>query len=163
MSKSTQTETQTPTANGIIKGRPGKGRVLSLGQRAYCYAKPKHPMTEENIFRYTAKRVKGKPQPIERTWCKKCRAISRKASATARRLREAKEEQTRQREVKAELTQALPKARKAAKPKTAGKAKAKARTTKEVVAESAARVEKVADKALKKSRKAAKASSERAA
>ncbi len=116
MSKAkTQTETQTPTANGVIKGRPGKGRVLSLEQRAYCYAKPKHAMTEENTFRYTAKRAKGQPKPIERAWCRKCRAVSRKASATACRLREDKEEQARQREIKAQLRQALPKARKAAK------------------------------------------------
>ncbi len=79
----------TPTANGVIKGRPGKGRVLSLEQRRRCYSG--HTMDEANTFRYTAKRVKGKPKPVERAWCKKCRATSRKASATARRLREAKE------------------------------------------------------------------------
>ena len=119
-----KTETATPTCNGIIKGRPGKGRVLSLGQRKKCYAN--HTMTPENTFRYTAKRVKGKAKPVEREWCKKCRATSRKASAVARRMREAKEEQARQKEVKAELRQALPKARKvkaAAKPKVAKVAK----------------------------------------
>lgn len=105
----TNTETiGTPTANGIIKGRPGKGRVLSLEQRKRCYAG--HAMTEENTFRYTAKRVKGKPKPIERAWCKKCRAQSRKSSAEARRLREAKEAATQKRETNAAL-----KARKGAK------------------------------------------------
>ncbi len=48
----------TPTANGIIKGRPGKGRVLSLEQRKRCYAG--HAMTEANTFRYTAKRAPRK-------------------------------------------------------------------------------------------------------
>ncbi len=128
MSKATQTktETQTPTANGVIKGRPGKGRVLSLGQRKRCYAQ--HAMTPENTFRYTAKRAEGKPKPIEREWCKKCRATSRKASAIKRRMREAKEEQARQQEVKAraveikaQLQQALPKARKGAKAKATAK------------------------------------------
>lgn len=113
MSK-TNTETiGTPTANGVIKGRPGKGRVLSLEQRARCYAG--HKMDEANTFRYTAKRVKGKAKPIERAWCKKCRATSRKASAIKRRLREAKEEKARQRETNAALRKALPKARKVAK------------------------------------------------
>lgn len=122
MSKTQSKEIGTPTANGIIKGRPGKGRVLSLEQRKKCYAG--HAMTEDNTFRYTAKRVKGKPKPIERAWCKKCRAISRKSSATARRLREAKEEKARQRETNAALKKALPKARKAAKGKAAKSAKA---------------------------------------
>lgn len=65
-----------PTCNGIQKGRPGKGRVLSLGQRKQCYAK--HPMTDANTFTY-----KG------RIWCKKCRADSRKRSRV-KRLAEAK-------------------------------------------------------------------------
>lgn len=113
MSKTTTKEIGTPTANGVIKGRPGKGRVLSLEQRRKCYAG--HAMTEENTFRYTAKRVKGQPKPIERAWCKKCRARSRKASAEARRLREAKELAAAKRETNAALRKALPKARKAAK------------------------------------------------
>ena len=137
MSKSkTETQTQTPTANGVIKGRPGKGRVLSLEQRAYCYAKPKHAMTEENTFRYTAKRVKGQPKPIERAWCRKCRALSRKRSHD-RRVVEAKLEVKRQqREVKAQLAHAIPKARKAAK---GSKAKAvKAATTRKASRKAAA-------------------------
>ena len=116
----------TPTANGIIKGRPGKGRVLSLEQRKRCYAG--HPMTEANTFRYTAKRVKGKAKPIERAWCRKCRALSRKNSATARRMREAKEEATRKRETKAQLSKALPKA-KGAKGAKGGKPKRTLATT----------------------------------
>lgn len=94
----------TPTANGIVKGRPGKGRVLSLEQRKRCYAG--HAMTEENTFRYTAKRVKGKAKPIERAWCRKCRAISRKSSATARRLREAKEAKAAKRDTNAAISKA---------------------------------------------------------
>lgn len=94
----------TPTANGIVKGRPGKGRVLSLEQRKNCYAG--HRMTEENTFRYTAKRVKGKAKPIERAWCRKCRAISRKSSASARRLREAKEAKAAKRETNAAISKA---------------------------------------------------------
>ncbi len=67
-----------PTCNGIQKGRPGKGKVLSLGQLRNCFATPKHAMTEENTFRY-----KG------RIWCRKCRAASRKRSVV-KRLAEAK-------------------------------------------------------------------------
>lgn len=78
---------QTPTVNGIIKGRPGKGRVLSLGQRRRCY--DGHAMTPENTFRYRAKKVAGKPRPIVREWCKRCRTASRKRSR-AKRLEEAK-------------------------------------------------------------------------
>ena len=111
MTKTNTKEIGTPTANGVIKGRPGKGRVLSLEQRRKCYSG--HAMTEENTFRYTAKRAKGAPKPIERAWCRKCRAQSRKASATARRLREAKEAAAHKRETNAKLRQALPKARKA--------------------------------------------------
>ncbi len=114
----------TPTANGVIKGRPGKGRVLSLEQRRKCYAG--HAMTEDNTFRYTAKRVKGQPKPIERAWCKKCRARSRKASAEARRLREAKELAAAKRETNAALRKALPKARKSAKGRKAAKPTRKA-------------------------------------
>ncbi len=98
----------TPTANGIIKGRPGKGRVLSLEQRKRCYAG--HAMTEANTFRYTAKRAKGAPKPIERAWCRKCRAISRSSSATARRLREAKEAAIAKREANAKIKAATGKA-----------------------------------------------------
>lgn len=65
-----------PTCNGITKGRPGKGRVLSLGQRKTCYAK--HAMTPDNTFTY-----KG------REWCRKCRAASRRRSVV-KRLAEAK-------------------------------------------------------------------------
>ena len=111
----------TPTANGIVKGRPGKGRVLSLEQRKRCYAG--HAMTEDNTFRYTAKRVKGKAQPIERAWCKKCRAISRKASATARRLREAKEAKAAKRETSAAISKSTARKGKGSKAATAGKAK----------------------------------------
>ena len=108
----------TPTANGIVKGRPGKGRVLSLEQRKNCYAG--HRMTEENTFRYTAKRVKGKAKPIERAWCRKCRAISRKSSASARRLREAKEAKAAKRETNAAISKATTRKGKGA---TAGKVK----------------------------------------
>lgn len=73
----------TPTINGVIKGRPGKGRVLSLEQRAKCYAG--HRMTDDNTFRYTAKRVQGKPKPIMRAWCKRCRTASRKRSVDKRK------------------------------------------------------------------------------
>ncbi len=73
-----KTAVHKPTCNGIRKGRPGKGRVLSLGQRKNCYASPKHAMTEENTFTY-----KG------RMWCRKCRAASRKRSVV-KRLAEAK-------------------------------------------------------------------------
>ncbi len=163
MSK-TQTQTQTPnrtannaatvqrtlTANGVEKGRPGKGRVLSLEQRAYCYAEPKHRMTEANTFRYTAKRVKGQPKPIERAWCRKCRALSRKRSHD-RRVAEAKAEAKRQaREVKAQLAQALPKARKASKPK----AKAATATPRKAKAVKAANARKAAT-ARKRSKVAA--------
>ncbi len=98
----------TPTANGIIKGRPGKGRVLSLEQRKNCYAG--HKMSEANTFRYTAKRAKGAPKPIERAWCRKCRAISRSSSAAARRLREAKEAAAAKREANAKIKAATGKA-----------------------------------------------------
>ncbi len=111
MSKAKTETIGTPTANGIIKGRPGKGRVLSLEQRKRCYAG--HAMTEENTFRYTAPRVKGKPKPIERAWCRKCRALSRKNSAAARRLREAKELAAAKRETNAKLRQSMPTASKA--------------------------------------------------
>lgn len=129
----TKTKTEiigTPTANGVIKGRPGKGRVLSLEQRGKCYAG--HKMTEENTFRYTAKRLKGKPKPIQRAWCKKCRARSRKASATARRLREAKEAAAAKRETNAALKAAT--ARKGSK---AAKGKGKAATARKATRKAA--------------------------
>ncbi len=122
MSKAKTETIGTPTANGVIKGRPGKGRVLSLEQRKRCYAG--HAMTEENTFRYTAKRAKGAPKPIERAWCRKCRALSRKNSAAARRLREAKELAATKRETNAKLRQAMPTAHKAKgsqKPKAASR------------------------------------------
>ncbi len=65
-----------PTCNGIQKGRPGKGKVLSLGQRKRCYVS--HAMTDANTFTY-----KG------RQWCRKCRADSRRRSVV-KRLAEAK-------------------------------------------------------------------------
>ena len=124
-----KTDTVTPTCNGIIKGRPGKGRVLSLGQRKRCY--DGHAMTPDNTFRYTAKRVKGKPKPVEREWCKRCRAASRKRSAV-KRLAEAKKAAASQRKASdAKLSEALPtaassKAAKARKAKTAKARKAAA-------------------------------------
>ncbi len=130
-----------PTANGIIKGRPGKGRVLSLEQRKRCYHG--HTMTEANTFRYTAKRVKGKPKPIERAWCKKCRADSRKNSAVARRLREAKEAAAAKRETNAKLRQAMPKAGKAKGSKGARKAK-RAQSSKVATAKAAKAAPKAA-------------------
>lgn len=134
MATKTKETIGTPTANGIIKGRPGKGRVLSLEQRARCYHG--HKMTDENTFRYTAKRVKGQPKPIERAWCKKCRADSRKSSATARRLREAKEAAAAKRETNAQLRAAMPKAGKAKGSKGARKAK-RAQSSKAATAKAA--------------------------
>ena len=113
----------TPTANGVIKGRPGKGRVLSLEQRKNCYAG--HRMTADNTFRYTAKRIKGKPKPIERAWCRKCRATSRKSSADQRRLREAKEAKAAKRDTNAAIKAAITKGATSAKPKRLMAAKAK--------------------------------------
>lgn len=121
-----------PTCNGVIKGRPGKGRVLSLGQRKVCYAN--HRMTPENTFRYTAKPTKAQPKPLERVWCKRCRAASRKRSRV-KRLAEAVKVARLQREaVKAELNAALPKAT----PKASGKAKAKAKRPTSTAAKKAA-------------------------
>lgn len=76
MTKKTTSAVHKLTCNGVEKGRPGKGRVLSLGQRKTCYAA--HKMTDENTFTY-----KG------REWCRKCRAASRKRSVV-KRLAEAK-------------------------------------------------------------------------
>jgi hypothetical protein len=89
-------ETHKPTCNGILKGRPGKGNVLSLEQRKRCYAG--HAMTEANTFRYKAilKRDKnGKPSKFApvRAWCKRCRTDSRKRSV-AKRLESARAEAT---------------------------------------------------------------------
>lgn len=121
----TQNGEHKPTVNGIVKGRPGKGRVLSLGQRRRCYAQ--HAMDEDNTFRYTPKATKAQPKPLERAWCKRCRADSRKRSR-AKRLLEAKAAARLQRgadkahveEVRAALQ---PKA-KASTPKTRLKARA---------------------------------------
>ncbi len=123
MSKAKTETIGTPTANGVIKGRPGKGRVLSLEQRKRCYAG--HAMTEENTFRYTAKRAKGAPKPIQRAWCRTCRATSRKSSATARRLREAKELAATKRETNAALGKSIHKSR-AKRGKAKGSQKPKA-------------------------------------
>ncbi len=86
------------TVNGVVKGRPGKGRVLSLGQRKQCYHG--HKMTEDNTFRYTKKPTQATPKPIEREWCKRCRGISRVASAARRRTVEAKIAAQQKREAK---------------------------------------------------------------
>lgn len=76
-----------PTVNGVLKGRPGKGKVLSLEQRKRCYVG--HAMTEDNTFRYKAILAKDKRGRVTkyapvRAWCKKCRTISRKRSVTRR-------------------------------------------------------------------------------
>lgn len=99
----TQNGEHKPTINGVIKGRPGKGKVLSLGQRKTCYAKPTHRMTEDNIFRYTPKSTENNPKPLERGWCRRCRADSRKRGC-ARRLEMVKVEARR---VKAELAKLM--------------------------------------------------------
>ncbi len=120
----TQNGEHKPTVNGVIKGRPGKGKVLSLGQRKRCYAK--HEMTPDNTFRYTAKATKANPNPLEREWCKRCRADSRKRSRV-KRLAEAKAAARLQaKAVKAELKAAMPtgKAKAPAKGKTARQRKA---------------------------------------
>lgn len=114
MSKTT--ETHKPTCNGIQKGRPGKGKVLSLGERKFCYATPKHAMTEENTFRYTAK-TKG---ATEREWCRKCRADSRKRSrvkrlAEAKALAATKAKEDRKAIKEATAKASKPKAKRAAK------------------------------------------------
>jgi hypothetical protein len=97
-----------PTCNGVVKGRPGKGRVLSLGQRANCYNKPPHRMDEENTFRYTSKPTAKNKKPLERQWCKACRALSRKRSQV-KRMAEAKARVAAQRKAdKTELANAMP-------------------------------------------------------
>lgn len=126
-----------PTINGVIKGRPGKGKVLSLGQRARCYAG--HRMTPENTFRYTAKATKQTPKPLEREWCKRCRADSRKRSQV-KRLAAAKIAARQQaKAVREELAAAMPedkpKPKPQPQPKVSGKAKpAPARSAKPAVA-----------------------------
>jgi hypothetical protein len=105
----TQNGEHKPTVNGIVKGRPGKGRVLSLGQRKVCYNKPTHRMDDDNIFRYTAKATKATPAPLERIWCKRCRALSRKRSQV-KRLAEALAQLQREEAKEAQVA-----ARKAAK------------------------------------------------
>jgi hypothetical protein len=115
-----------PTVNGVIKGRPGKGKVYTLGQRAACYAS--HRMTEENTFMYTPKPTKGTPKPLTRTWCKRCRAASRKRSAIKRLAAAKVAARLQRKEVKAALDAALPngkgkgKATPAPKPKAQRKA-----------------------------------------
>ena len=85
------------TANGIVKGRPGAGKVLSLGERKTCYAG--HKMTKDNTFTYTRLRrklengrVDPKDHPSARIWCRICRAISRKGSHVRRVAAEALEQ-----------------------------------------------------------------------
>ncbi len=111
-----------PTCNGIQKGRPGKGKVLSLGQRRNCYAKPSpHAMTEENTFRY-----KG------RIWCRKCRAASRRRSVV-KRLAEAKRlADIKAKEDRAAIRSATAKA--SGKPAKAKTAKAKTAKVRKVAA-----------------------------
>ncbi len=101
-----------PTCNGVYKGRPGAGKVLSLEQRKRCYAG--HEMTAANTFRYKAILARDKRGRVTkyapvRAWCKKCRTISRKRSVT-KRLEAARVEAT----AKAERN-AKAKARRAAK------------------------------------------------
>ena len=131
------------TANGIVKGRPGAGKVLSLGERKTCYAG--HKMTKDNTFTYTRLRrklengrVDPKDHPSARIWCRICRAISRKgshvrrvaaealeqrkASHTARATVEAgmskgKARKARPAPVKASVAKAVAKAKPVAKPK----------------------------------------------
>ena len=109
-----ETATHKPTCNGIVKGRPGKGRVLSLEQRKRCYAS--HPMTEENTFLYNG-----------RAGCKKCRADSRTrsrvkriAEAKALALAKAKEDRKALKEATAKATD-KPKPRKAKRATTGAK------------------------------------------
>ncbi len=132
-----QNGTHKPTVNGVIKGSPGKGRVYTLGQRKMCYAS--HRLTEDNIFRYTAKPTKANPDPIERQWCKRCRAASRKRSA-GKRLEAAKAAASLQRgEAKAQLDAALPPNGKGkAKPTPITKAKARAKVRAKVRAKAKA-------------------------
>ncbi len=107
-----KTAVHKPTCNGITKGRPGKGRVLSLGQRKRCYAS--HAMTEENTFTYK-----------DREWCRKCRAASRKRSVV-KRLAEAKRLATiKAKEDRAAIKAATATATGDGKPKKARKATAK--------------------------------------
>lgn len=103
----TQNGKHKPTINGVIKGRPGKGRVLSLGQRTRCYAG--HAMTPENTFRYTPKGTKATPKPLEREWCRQCRADSRKRGRVKRLAAAKTEARLQAKAVKAELTAAMPK------------------------------------------------------
>ena len=141
------------TANGIVKGRPGAGKVLSLGERKTCYAG--HKMTKDNTFTYTRLRrklengrVDPKDHPSARIWCRICRAISRKgshvrrvaaealeqrkASHTARATVEAgmskgKARKARPAPVKASVGKATAKAKPVVKPKATAKAKPVAR------------------------------------
>ena len=94
------------TANGIVKGRPGAGKVLSLGERKTCYVG--HKMTKDNTFTYTRLRrklengrVDPKDHPSARIWCRICRAISRKGSHVRRVAAEALEERKASRTARA--------------------------------------------------------------
>lgn len=135
-----------PTINGIVKGRPGKGKVLSLGQRKTCYAG--HSMTKDNIFAYH-----------ERIWCRRCRADSRNRSH-GKRLAEAKAMAKAQRKTAVDNLNAAfagkPKAVKAVAPKTAvARRKPKATETEK------ARVEKHLDRVLTPEAKAIRPASAR--
>ena len=96
MANTTNEIERKPTCNGIFKGRPGDGKVLSLEQRKRCYAG--HAMTADNTFRYKAILERNKAGKVTkyapvRAWCKKCRTLSRKRSV-AKRLESARAEAT---------------------------------------------------------------------
>ncbi len=139
MAKAKVQEQRTP--NGIIKGRPGAGKVLSLGERKSCYAG--HAMSKENTFRYTkpvARLENGRidrkaHKPEERIWCRKCRAISRKGSRTRRLAEEVKADRQNARQARATVEAGMTKGRTrkasvVAPTATGGKAKAKPATRK---------------------------------
>lgn len=100
----TQNGEHKPTCNGVIKGRPGKGKVLSLGQRRRCYAN--HAMTPDNTFKYTPKPTESNRKPLEREWCKRCRTDSRKRS----RIKRLKDALMLAKANRAKLAAAMPKA-----------------------------------------------------
>ncbi len=92
-------------------------------------------MTPENTFRYTPKPTKGTPKPLEREWCRHCRADSRKRGRVKRLAAAKVEARLQARTVKAELAAALPKPKvKAATPKA--KASRKPTRAQELTAES---------------------------
>ena len=127
------------TANGIVKGRPGAGKVLSLGERKTCYAN--HKMTKDNTFIYTRPRrklengrVDPKDHPSARIWCRICRAISRKGSHVRRVAAEAIEERKASRTARATVEAGMTKgkarkARPAPVKASEGKATAKPKAT----------------------------------